>query len=118
MFSSVGREILIVLFTLESDNMNNCIVLHNSPALFTLQTQATQIIIFVCLFIYFADTLILFSAANSSTLSDVGIRMKIHRKSPERTLNLIKLALTALDDDYNPFSGRAISCPNSHMFLL
>ena len=23
-----------------------------------------------------------------------------------------------LDDDYNPFSGRAISCPNSHMFLL
>ena len=94
MFSSVGREILIVLFTLESDNMNNCIVLHNSPALFTLQTQATQIIIFVCLFIYFADTLILFSAANSSTLSDVGIRMKIHRKSPERTLNLIKLAST------------------------
>ena len=66
----MGREILIVLFTLESDNMNNCIVLHNnSPALFTLQTQATQIIIFVCLFIYFTDTLILFSAANSSALA-------------------------------------------------
>ena len=37
-------------------------------------------------------------------------------------MNKIKKSINeekaTLDDDYNPFSGRAISCPNSHMFLL
>ena len=37
-------------------------------------------------------------------------------------MNKIKKSINeekaTLDDDYNPFSGRAISCPISHMFLL